>query len=258
MVHGMAVIPDKYGVDPEQALRLWLAWEQRHEPEQRVKLIDLYLPFARMMAAKLYARRSYPELEFMDYLQYATVGLLESIDRFERQRGVSFETYAGVRIKGAILNGIASLSEKQEQVQARQRVLDARLQALQPETTAQADAMPIDAVFASLAELAIGLAMGFVLEDTGMFQAEPGLGYHDNTYQRVEMRQLQERMHHYLAALPENENRILSYHYLQHLGFEEIARLLGVSRGRISQLHKQALARMRKLMEAKDGIDLHL
>ena len=152
---------------------------------------------------------------------------------------------------------------------ARQRLINQRVQQLhgaQSDDGAGAGAgngagngagkQSIDQVFACLADIAIGLAMGFVLEDTGMLQAEESPAYHDNTYQRVELKQLQQRLRHYLDALPDNEKRILHYHYLQHLGFEEIARILGLSKGRISQLHKQALERMRGLMLAQGGIDI--
>jgi hypothetical protein len=64
-------------------------------------------------------RRTSNELEFGDFMQVGTVGLLEAINRFNPERGVRFETYAGRRIEGAILSGVQSLSERQQQVSAR-------------------------------------------------------------------------------------------------------------------------------------------
>jgi RNA polymerase sigma factor for flagellar operon FliA len=233
---------------------LWDAWRHSKEGAIREQLIQFYLPFARMMAAKAYARRTYPELEFMDYLQYASLGLIESIDRYDAARDATFETFAGLRISGAILNGIASLSEKQAQVGARRRLVESRVAGLAQDAPPANDP---NTIFSYLAELAIGLAIGFALEDTGMIQADTEVAYQDNTYQRVELKQLRQRMHHLLAALPVNENRVLSYHYLQHLGFDDIAGILGLSKGRISQIHKEALRRLRHSMQTQGGMDLH-
>ena len=56
-------------VDPD-----WVEFHLDRNVEARGRIIESYLPFARMMAAKTYAKRTYPELEFQDYLQYATIG----------------------------------------------------------------------------------------------------------------------------------------------------------------------------------------
>ncbi len=247
-----------------QAAALWAAWQADPNDAVRGQIIDFYLPFARMMAAKIYARRTWRELEFMDYYQYACVGLVESVERFHPEQGVSFETFAGVRIKGAILNGIATMSERQEQAGARRRLVNSRVNALNMAAPAKSTApvestapdTNVDDVFVQLAELAIGLALGFALEDTGMIQAEEVPHYPDNTYQRAEMKQLKQRLRYLLDDLPEDENRVLTYHYLQHLGFAEIARILKLSAGRISQIHKSALGRMRDAMQVQNRMDL--
>lgn len=246
-----AKLDDIAGLARQHVDALWAAWNEQPGPALREQLIEFYLPFARMLAAKSYARRTYMELEFMDYLQSASVGLLEAIDRFNPARGVSFETFASVRIKGAILSGIETLSEKQEQVSARKRMIDSRVQTLDQESANRDD------VFSHLADLAIGLALGFVLEDTGMMYAELEPQVPDTTYHAVEMKQMQQRLHQMLATLPDNEKRVLTYHYLQHLGFDEVAQILQVGKSRVSQLHKQGLLRLRGMMQPRDGVDLH-
>lgn len=222
---------------------LWHSFVPQREARLRERLVLAYQGFARMLAAKVYARRVYTEMEFADYLQYATVGLIESIDRFEPGRGIRFETFASTRITGAILNGIESSSEIQEQVAARRRVIGQRLGTL---TGAPAVPQPDSpaAVFAHLAELAIGLAIGFVLEQTGMHM-DAQSEYADNTYQAVELKQLQARVRAQVGALPANQQKVIEGHYLQLLPFEEIARSMGLTRGRIAQLHKEALGNLR-------------
>jgi RNA polymerase sigma factor for flagellar operon FliA len=248
------------------AAALWQTWQQEKSPALREQLIEFYLPLARMLAGSLFRKRTWLDLEYMDYYQYATLGLIESVDRFDPARGVSFATWAGVRMHGAVLNGIESLSEKQAQVSARQRIVNTRLESLQDDhadadtdpNRASADTAPDPDVFAKLAELALGLALGFALEDSGMIQPEQEAHYPDNAYKRLELTQLRQQLQQQLGQLPDNENRVLSYHYLQQLGFDEIGQILQLSKGRISQLHKQGLSTLKSRMGSKKLADFHV
>ncbi|HVK94161.1 MAG TPA: sigma-70 family RNA polymerase sigma factor [Noviherbaspirillum sp.] len=231
---------------------LWASLVKEADPSSRERLIEFYFPFARILAGKLYAKRTYPELEFSDYLQYASIGLIEAVDRFDPERGVKFETFAAMRINGAVLNGVGSLSEKQEQVSARQRLVSERMKSLKAEETEKEDPALL---FGYLAELAIGLAVGFALEDSGMYQ-EGNVAYPDNTYQHVELKQLHQQIRQMLEKLPGNERRVIKYHYLQQLPFEEVARILNLTKGRVSQIHKEALNRLRNGVRRTGSVDL--
>lgn len=228
----------------------WRAWCINRDQTARERLIDAYLPFARMLAAKLYGRRTYPELEFQDYFQHATIGLIESIDRYDPTRGVRFEPYASARIRGAVLSGIETLSEKQEQVSARKRILADRASSFKDEVKDQG----AETLFEALAEIAIGLATGVMLEGSGIYQ-DQNLSYMDNAYLVVELKQLRARVLDAVSFLSANERKVITYHYLQHVAFEEIAGTLGVSKGRVSQIHKAALKRLREIL-GRDAINV--
>ena len=106
------------------------------------------------------------------------------------------------------------------------------------------------ALFARLAELAVGLAVGFALEGSGMYQGGDE-EYVDHAYRSVEMQQLKGKVEALVAALPENQKQVIAGHYLQHQPFEEIAVRLQLSRGRISQLHKEALGKLRSGLQVR-------
>jgi len=232
----------------------WFAFRRDADMNARARIIEGFLPFARMLAAKLFAKRTYAELEYQDYLQYATIGLVESVDRFDPNCGVKFETFSSPRITGAILNGIETLGEKQQQVSARKRALAPRVNSIKAGVSM--DYKSPEALFSRLAEVAIGLAIGFVLEDSGMYQADIEPAYPDNTYQRIELRQLQKRIVSLVNLLPRNERSVITYHYLQHLPFGEIAAILGVTKGRVSQIHKEALQKLQASIRFDDTVDL--
>lgn len=237
--------------DGERAEALWRAFAGGRDPALRERLVAHYLPFARIMAAKLYGARTHMYVEFDEYLQYARLGLIEAVDRFDAARGYQFETYAGARINGAILSGMEAYSEVHEQVAARQRAVRARMASLQEPRRDTAD--PAD-LFGYLAELAIGLAVGFALDDTGMYQ-ERDTPYRDNTYAGVELKQLRARLEGLVDGLPGKHKQVVSYHYLQQLQFEEIADMLGVTRGRIAQIHKEALLKLREALRGQQALN---
>lgn len=238
----------------DDAAAMWRAYADDGASARRERLIEHYLPFSRMMAAKMYAGRTHMQVEFDEYLQLARLGLIEAIDRFDPARGYKFETYAASRINGAILNGMEAYSEVHEQVAARKRVVGARLELLKD--GGGTSAQPAD-VFAYLAELAVGLAIGFALDNPAMYQ-DPDMAVHfpDNTYSGVELKQLRARISALVEGLPGKHRQVIGYHYLQQLAFEEIADMLQLSRGRIAQLHKEALLKLREALLTRQELNL--
>jgi RNA polymerase sigma factor for flagellar operon FliA len=232
---------------------LWRDYSRQPDEALRTRLVTLYLPFARIMAGKLYAGRTHREVEFDDYLQFARVGLVEAVDRFEPARGFKFETFAASRISGAILSGMASYSEIHEQVAARQRIVAARLASLRGGAAPADDAAGL---FGYLAEMAIGLAIGFALDNSGMYQERGAERLHlADSYTGVELRQLGETLNGMLDALPGKHRQVIAYHYLQQIAFEEIAGMLQLSRGRIAQIHKEALLKLREAMQGREALN---
>jgi RNA polymerase sigma factor for flagellar operon FliA len=242
-----AIAPKRSYRRPDTAL-LWVRFARDQAPSVRHALAEAYDPFARMLAAKAYARRAYSSMEHEEYLQTARLALLEAIDRYDPAQGAMFETFATQRITGAMLDALEQSSEVQGQIAARRRVLSARVAAL-------TDNQPVDGdVFSRLAEIAVGLAVGLMLEDTGMHVDDTTLAA--DSYTGVELRQLRARLVGLVRDLPERQRMVISGHYQQHRPFEEIAAALGVTKGRVSQIHKEALENLRKRLASPDGIDL--
>lgn len=218
-----------------------------------------YQPLARRHAAISYRNRHEPNLEFNDFFHYALVGLIEAVDRYEYGKGATFATFASYRIKGSILNGIEKLTEQQQQMRARQRILAERSATLKDAPSKPRSA---DDLFAELANIAIGLAIGCILEGTGLYRAEINEegeegeeAVHESAYTRYELKQLSEQMCALVDTLPERERLIIKLHYFHGATLENIGNELGLSTGRISQLHRGALAALRKKYERTNGID---
>jgi len=234
----MTVATRPVDADTPDDASLWQRYRLGADESSRQALVSRYERLVRILAAKAYSNRISRELEFADYFQFGMVGLLQCLDRFDPAMGIKFETFASRRVAGAILDGVETLSEKQNQVATRQRAIKERAASVAEGATTRADP------FQKLADVAVGLALGFLLEDTGMYVNEQA-AYPDNSYASLELKQLKKRLQAVLGELPDQERRVIALHYLQHQPFDEIAADWALTKGRISQIHHSALKRLR-------------
>lgn len=245
-------MPNPSALSEESERGLWQAWAGQRDPEARRQLIEHHLRFAHQLAAKLYGARQVAQLEFAEYRQFALVGLIEAVDRFDATRNIGFRTFAGHRINGAVLNGIEGSCEKQQQISARSQIRQERVESLRQGREADKG----KDLFGELAQVAIGLALGCMLEDSGMYQPHEEQ-YTEHFYDRHALSELKEAMRRAVEVLPAQARSVIAYHYFQGLSFEEIARIMSLSKARISQVHKSALMQLREL-QGGAGIDLRL
>jgi RNA polymerase sigma factor for flagellar operon FliA len=229
----------------EEEAALWQAYLAGRDAALRAQLIERYLPEVHKLAAHAYARRGPNAPEFADYLQWARLGLMEAFDRYDPAREAAFMTFAGYRIRGAILNGLEHATEGAAQWAHRKELEEERLDSL-VEGANDADALE------RLADLTLGLALGFALEDSGLAAAPETF----DPYRVLEMKRLRERLLLIVEALPERERRILCWHYFEHMEFKLIGAALGLSKGRISQLHSRALKLVREGLRSIERFDL--
>lgn len=231
--------------DPEQAL--WLAHAACPGPATREQLVLRYLPLARGIAWHTVRRHGIRGVDMEDVMQAACEGLIQSVDRFRPEQGHRFNAFAGFRIEGAVLNSLATLSEVQQQIAARLRVRRDRARSLRPEP--RSTPTGAEAALEALASVSVGLALGFMLEGSGVYEdpeAPPRTAC--GGYESLAWRQAQDALRGLVRELRPDERRVLEYHYYQGLSFAQIAAMLELTPGRISQLHRQALGRLQQAL----------
>jgi RNA polymerase sigma factor FliA len=230
---------------------LWADFKRRGSSTARERLFLRFVGFARNVARRLHREQSWGDLELTDLQQHAYTGLLEALDRYDPDLGTPFRAFAAHRISGSIRDGIAQTNEMREQISWRRRVRRERVRSLS-EPDAETPATPIE----KLAEIATGLALGFMLEGTNLFiedAADGGQPVHiaATAYDSVVWKETVARLHEELATLPEREQNILRWHYVDGLSFDQLALLLSLSKGRVSQLHRAALELLRKRLRER-------
>ena len=183
-------------------------------------------------------------------MQYACIGLIEAVDRYETSKGAMFKTFAGYRIKGAILNGVSSATERRVQYAALHKHAIDRLASI----SSTRDELGDNEIFSGLVEVTVGLAIGYMLDSIGAEAPSPAaLG--SDPYNRHAYKQTCSRIEQAVSMLDEREKRIIQYHYYHQMSFESLSDLYGLSKGRISQLHKQALHKIRTWLQSSDVVD---
>jgi RNA polymerase sigma factor for flagellar operon FliA len=109
-------------------------------------------------------------------------------------------------------------------------------------------------LFKDMVQAAIGLAFGYLLEDAQLNTAPEG--QQDNPYKQLEVNRLKARLQAIVDRLPEKEGIVIRYHYFEHHNFSEIATLMKLTKGRVSQLHSRALVMIREAYEEADNFNV--
>ena len=239
-------------IDDGAEAALWARLSVDGDAQARSVLIDLHLPFVRIMAAKLYAGRQIREIEFDEFYQHGVVGMLEAMDRFDPARGVQFRAFAAPRITGSILNGIERHNEQQEQMALRSRLRKERRLNEMKQAVNEGDTRK--SAFSQLAEIAVGMALGYMLEESGMYVREDTQAA-DQAYASLELRELKKAMADLVETLPQQEKQVIKCYYFWGMKVEEIGADLGVTKGRVSQIHRHALATLLKKYRATYRLD---
>jgi len=221
-----------------------------HSPDA---LVQEYAPLVKRIANHLRGRL--PEsVDQDDLIQVGLIALLDAARQYSPTKGASFETYAGIRVRGAMLDEVRNTDWTPRSVYRRQRELTAAIQAVENRTGKPADAREIAAelgvpleeyfrlVTAAAAHRLFSLDQEGEDGDTPVHQirdpdAEPSAELESDEFRAA----IAAAIH----ALPEREALVMSLYYEEELNLKEIGEVLGVTESRICQIHGQALARVR-------------
>lgn len=227
-------------VDPKRAeALLWTRLRFERRQEAREPLFNRYAGFARSIALRL--RPWGQAANVRDAEQWAYSGLLEAIDSYDPLRGSPFRAYAKPRITGSVRDGFARSGEIEAQWAHRRRQESERLRSLKRRERSEPED-PIEALGAIAACLAIGL----MLDGTRMMGDDDSPDPAPSAYDSLAWRQTHALLAREVERLSSSEAIVIKQHYVNGLTFAQVAELMGLSRGRISQLHSAALGKLRK------------
>lgn len=247
---------------------LWARFKGQGDQAAREQLVTGYLPLVKFVAGRV--RMTLPAfVDEDDLVGYGVLGLLDAVAKFDPARGVKFETYAVTRIRGAILDGLRALDWVPAHVRQRVRDLQAAYARLEGQlgrpATEEEVAKEMGITLEELSQRITEAAATSLVSLEGLWAAEaregPALSSLPDREapDPVEMAEWEERKEMLAWAidrLPDRERMIIALFYFEGLTLKEISRLLGVSPGRVSQLHAQAMMRLKASLELaeREGI----
>lgn len=213
-------------------------------------LVRDYAPLVKRIAHHLVSRMP-SSVQPDDLIQSGMIGLLEAASKYDASKGASFETYAGIRIRGAMLDEIRKGDWVPRSVHRNAREVSNAM--IQLENKLGRDASDREVAEA----MGVTLAEYFnILKDTQgsklfSFEEVPGAGESGvqadtpNPMDQIQKRDFQRCLAEAIATLPEREQLVLSLYYDDELNLKEIGEVLGVGESRVSQIHSQAALRLR-------------
>ena len=236
--------------------KLWQEYIKKPTPELREQLIIEYAQLVKLVAGRLSMYLGH-NVEYEDLVSYGIFGLIDAIDKFDAEKNVKFETYASLRIRGAILDQIRKMDWIPRTVRQRQRKIDDAIKQVEMRTGKTASdediAREIGISDEELGTWQSQLKVTNVVslsefEETG---PEPVMDATHNSHfaqpeDVVQEEELKQMLIDSLELLTEKERRVVELYYYEEMTLKEISRILEVSESRISQLHTKALVKMRK------------
>jgi RNA polymerase sigma factor FliA len=236
---------------------------RRQEADDREKVIEEFLPIIKHLAFKV-SRGFDDESVTEDLISSGVLGLLEAMEKFDPTRGIKLNTYAYLRIRGAMIDELRkrdwfprSARTKAKKLEEVIRKLESRL-GRYPTEEEVARELKIDLEdylmmlkdFGSLSILSIeDISEISGVERDGLIRyvMEDGA----SPEKCAEMRELESLLAKELDRLPEKQKLVLSLYYYEDLNMKEIAEILTITEARVSQIHSQAVLSLRTYMKKR-------
>jgi RNA polymerase sigma factor for flagellar operon FliA len=219
------------------------------------QLVQRFAPLVKRIAYHLMARLP-SSVQVDDLVQNGMIGLLDAIDRFETGMGAQFETYAAQRVRGAMLDGLRENDWLPRNLRRELRRIEQAITKLEqefwrsPSEDELATALGISLTdYQKILQDARGhqvISFEDLVEEDGEDFLERHFSDNDGDPARIlENEALKKLIAQGIELLPEREKLMMALYYEQDFNLREIGEVMGVTESRVSQLHSQAVARLR-------------
>ena len=222
------------------------------------ELVERHAPLVKRIAHHLQARLP-ANVQVDDLIQAGLIGLIEAARNYDISKGASFETYAGIRIRGAMIDDVRRGDWAPRSVHRNARRISEAINSLEGRLGRDASDHEV------ARELGVSLDDYYLMAQDAMssklFSFDELISGEDrpeeqipadieNPFDHIQASSLREGLAREISQLPERERLVLALYYDEELNLKEIGHVLGVSESRVSQIHSQAAMRLRGRMAA--------
>jgi RNA polymerase sigma factor for flagellar operon FliA len=246
------------------AVDMWGEYLQTRDPDLKRKLVLQYLDLVRYVVSKfgLHQQGRGHGLEYNDIVHFGVLGLLTAIDRFSPTQGVKFETYAVPRIRGAILDELRKLDWVPRSVRETSRRVGKAAHDLMQQNGRE----PLDEEIAGKLSMSVeefrkmvggGSAVVREVEIVSESQSPEPLDQVPSEtptpLERLGDEETRTLLTEAIERLPERDRTVIALYYYEGLKFTEIAKVLNLTEGRVSQIHTEVLRQLRSRLQAMEA-----
>lgn len=241
-------------------------YAQTRSPETREKIILEFAPLVKVVAGRLSMYLGY-NVEYEDLVSYGIFGLIDAIDKFDCFKEVKFETYASLRIRGAILDQIRKMDWIPRTIRQKQKKIESVIKEIEQSTGHAASDEEIarglgltdDEYLDWQSQMKITgvISLNEYMEQGSDVSQEYGKttsSHFESPEERVEKKELALVLGEALELLTDKERKVITLYYYEELTLKEISNVLEVTESRVSQLHTKALQKMKVKMGNYMGI----
>ncbi|MBT3529368.1 MAG: RNA polymerase sigma factor FliA [Gammaproteobacteria bacterium] len=221
--------------------------------ENLTMVVERYAPLVKRIAHHLLLRMP-ASVQIDDLIQSGMIGLLEAAKKYDVSKGASFETYAGIRIRGSMLDEVRKGDWAPRSVHRKSRKVAEAIKAIEARTGKDAqdkdiaDELEIDlnAYYAILQDASGSRLFSFddIMEGDDS-AIELAVGELPGPCDGLQRSTFKASLSKAIDGLPDREKLVLALYYDEELNLKEIGEVIGVSESRVSQIHSQAAQRLR-------------
>jgi RNA polymerase sigma factor for flagellar operon FliA len=254
---------------PDEVATWWKALGGRRKAvaaEARERLITHYAPLVTRVASRMIVRLP-DTVELGDLVSYGMFGLIDAVEKFEPERGFKFETYAATRVRGAIIDELRatdwvprSVRSKARTVEGATRRLEQKLQrAVTDDDVAELlgwDVAEVRTVRAQVALSHVAALDGLVGgESPRTFERAASTLRVPSASAPVDARETHALLSHAIGEVRDREQEVLRLYYFENFTLAQIGKVLGVTESRVSQIHTQAVKKLRESLVSTGAFD---
>ncbi len=244
--------------------RLWHSYQINRDSGYRDKLIESYLPLVKKIVDRMTLKLP-PHWDYEDVISHGIIGLIEAVERFNPSKGVKFETFATIRIRGAIIDALRDASLIPRKLSDDLSKVARAIESLEQENGMEASSEQIAeklnmsvkevdeilAAFAHLSCISLQETLKFDSsdgEDVLLIDTLSGPEQYEPENQ-IAWSETKSKLVEAINNLPKKEQIILALYYHEELTLKEIAYIMDITESRVSQIKSKVLLKIRSFLE---------
>lgn len=225
---------------------IWKVYKANQDLKSKNALIEKYVYMIKIVASRMYNFYG-GNVEFDDLVGYGALGLIDAIEKFDIKREVKFETYAQLRIRGAIIDNLRKNDWVPRTLRKKAKLIQNTINELENQTGSivsnQDISKKIDISVDEVEKIINEIHLFNItsLDETIYKTGKEPLDMSESPENKIEEKEFLNKLTHSIEKLSKKEKKVITLYYYEELNYKEIGNILNLSESRISQIHSKAI-----------------